>query len=423
MKKINLIIGLVFCVVLALAQSPASLPKREEGHKYITTEDIYFDLKEGEITESYYKTEKQRQAGLYNKLSSNSDEILEASSGLEDYLYGLLSESDYIDTTERIFPDYKNSLHLSMRVHRLEFSYIRPKSKVGITAVYLKMFANMELSSYYGKVLVREDISIEERIADRDNSDWEVGFSTLIKKILLQFITEEKVMAFIKSQEYFDAVDEANYEKVSLQGGTALLDWDFLSYAVPTIITSEGHGSGCVISGDGYVLTNFHVVAQSETVKVKFKDGSVSEGKVLRKHPDCDLALLKVDRNNLPALLPSSKEQEIGSTVYLMGTPADTLLGQSVFKGVISGRRAFADFSYIQTDAKVNPGNSGGAMLNEKGELIGVVSSKYVGYGIEGIGFAVPISQISARLNVVIPEPPKQKEVAAPTKPTKSRKK
>jgi S1-C subfamily serine protease len=423
MKKILSLTTLIFAVFFSFAQGSSSLPKREDGQKYITTEDIYFDLKEGEITESYYKTEAQRKKGQYNKLSSNTDEIIEASSGLEGYLYGLLSENNFIDTTERIFPDYKNSLHMSMRVHRLEFSYIRPRSKSGITAVYLKMFADMKLSSYYGKTLVQEDISIEELIAKGDESSWENGFSKLINKILVQFLSEEKVLGLIKSSDYFDATDVSSFEKVSITGGSALLDWDFLSYAVPTIITAEGHGSGCVISSNGYVLTNFHVVGQNETVRVKFKDGSESEGKVLRKNPDCDLALLKVDRTNLPALLPVTQEQEIGSTVYLMGTPADTLLGQSVFKGVISGRRAFADFSYIQTDAKVNPGNSGGAMLSEKGELIGVVSSKYVGYGIEGIGFAVPINQISARLNVMIPEPVKQKEVAAPTKPTKSRKK
>jgi S1-C subfamily serine protease len=135
------------------------------------------------------------------------------------------------------------------------------------------------------------------------------------------------------------------------------------------------------------------------------------------------LALIKVDRTNLPALLPVNESEDIGNTVFLVGTPADTLLAQSVFKGVISGKRPVADFSYFQTDAKVNPGNSGGAMLNEKGELIGIVSSKYVGYGIEGIGFAVPINQISARLNVIIPEPKMQKEAAPPSKPTKSKKK
>lgn len=423
MKKVASLITLFFALLNSIAQSSASLPRREEGQKYITTEDIYFDLKEGEITESYYKTEAQRKKGQYNKLSSNTDEIIEASAGLEGYLYGLLSENNFIDTTERIFPDYKNSLHMSMRVHRLEFSYIRPKSKSGIIAIYLKMFADMKLSSYYGKTLVQEDISIEELIADRAASDWENGFSKLINKILVQFLSEDKVMGLIKSSQYFDETDVSSFEKISISGGSALLDWDFLSYAVPTIITPEGHGSGCIISSDGYVLTNFHVVGQNETAKVKFKDGSVSEGRVLRKHPDCDLALLKVDRTNLPALLPVIQDQEIGSTVYVMGTPADTLLGQSVFKGVISGRRAFADFNYIQTDAKVNPGNSGGAMLNEKGELIGIVSSKYVGYGIEGIGFAVPISQIEARLNILMPALKRQNEVVAPTKPTNSKKK
>ncbi len=423
MRKISFFLALVFFAINSIAQRATTLPVREEGQKYITTEDIYFDLKEGEITESYYTTETQRKQGRYNKISSNSDEVIEVSSSLEGYLYGLLSESNFIDTTERIFPDYKNSLHLSMRVHRLEFSYIRPNAKRGITAVYLKMFADMELSSYYGKTLVQENISTEELIADRLGSDWENGFSNLINRILIEFLSQDKVLGLIKSSEYFDAADVSSFEKISIGGGSAILDWDFLSYAVPTIITSDGHGSACVVSSNGYLITNFHVVGQNETVKVKFKDGTISEGKVLRKHPDCDLALLKVERENLPALFPNAQDPEIGSTVYLMGTPADTLLGQSVFKGVISGRRSFADFSYIQTDAKVNPGNSGGAMFNEKGELIGIVSSKYVGYGIEGIGFAVPIDQISARLSVILPEIKKQNDPAPTAKSIKSKKK
>jgi S1-C subfamily serine protease len=423
MKQILLaVICAVFTTVLH-AQPKSVLPKRGSGHKYITTEDIYFDLKEGEVTESYFKSEALKLKGKSSKLSSNTGEILEASEGLEGYLYSILSESDYIDTSEKIFPDYKNSLHLSMRVHRLEFSYIKPKSTKPSTAVYLKMFADMQLSSFYGKTLVKEDVSFEQLIANTENSDWEGGFSNLINNILIKFLTEEKVAAFIESAEYFDAPDVTDMEKVTLSGGSAMLDWDYISYAVPTIITTEGHGSACVISGDGYLLTNFHVVAQNETVRVKFKDGSESEGKVVRKNPDCDLALLKVDRTNLPALLPVNKNEEIGATVFLVGTPADTLLAQSVFKGVISGKRPVADFSYLQTDAKVNPGNSGGAMLNEKGELIGIVSSKYVGYGIEGIGFAVPISQIEARLNVLMPVPKRQNEIVVPTKPTKSKKK
>jgi len=423
MKQILLLIICGVFTTATNAQSDLQLPKRGSGHKYITTEDIYFDLKEGEVTESYFKSEALKLKGRSSKLSSNSDEILEASEGLEGYLFNILSEGDYIDTTEKIFPDYRNSLHLSMRVHRLEFSYIKPKSKKPSTAVYLKMFADMQLSSFYGKTLIKEDVSFEQLIANSENSDWEGGFSNLISNILIKFLTEEKVAAFIQSPEYFDAPDGTGMEKVSLYGGSAMLDWDYISYAVPTIITTDGHGSACVISGDGYLLTNFHVVGQNETVRVKFKDGTESEGKVLRKHPECDLALLKVDRTNLPALLPVNESEEIGNTVFLVGTPADTLLAQSVFKGVISGKRPVADFSYFQTDAKVNPGNSGGAMLNEKGELIGIVSSKYVGYGIEGIGFAVPINQISARLNVVIPEPKKQKEPAVPSKPTKSKKK
>jgi S1-C subfamily serine protease len=112
------------------------------------------------------------------------------------------------------------------------------------------------------------------------------------------------------------------------------------------------------------------------------------------------MALIKVEKTGLDFLTQSTSTYDLGEVVYVVGTPLDTTLSQSVSKGVLSGYRSFDDFTYMQTDAKMNPGNSGGALINASGELIGIVSAKYIGYGIEGIGFAIPISKLEEKLKV-----------------------
>jgi hypothetical protein len=171
--------------------------------------------------------------------------------------------------------------------------------------------------------------------------------------------------------------------------------------SVVTVMTSDGHGSGCIISGDGYIVTNAHVVGEEETVKVLLADGVEVKGKVVRVNPDMDLALIKVDTDGLNAFqLPSANAAEIGADVFAIGTPADKELGQSISKGIISGRRKIDGHALLQTDVSINGGNSGGALVGRSGQLLGIVNAKLVGRGIEGIGFAIPAEQVTEALQL-----------------------
>jgi S1-C subfamily serine protease len=170
---------------------------------------------------------------------------------------------------------------------------------------------------------------------------------------------------------------------------------------VVTVFTGDGHGSGCIISGDGYIVTNAHVVGEDEAVKVLLADGVEVKGKVVRVNPDMDLALVKVDTDGLTAFqLPSASAVEIGGDAYAIGTPADKELGQSITKGIISGRRKIDGHTLLQTDVSINGGNSGGALVARSGQLLGIVNAKLVGRGIEGIGFAIPAEQVSDALQL-----------------------
>jgi len=232
-------------------------------------------------------------------------------------------------------------------------------------------------------------------------NNFETELRWLLKDMMYEFIFTDEVQSKTESDEYFDLTDESTFSQMNLKSGSKTLDLQDWRQGVATVISKDSHGSACVISEDGYLLTNYHVVGQNEKVRVKFMDNTESEATVIRKHPDCDLALIKVERTGLKFLTPSTTKSNLGDVVYIIGTPADTLLSQSVSKGVLSGQRDFDGAEYLQTDAKVNPGNSGGALLNGKGELIGLVSSKYIGFGIEGIGFAVPISKLEEKIKVI----------------------
>ena len=176
------------------------------------------------------------------------------------------------------------------------------------------------------------------------------------------------------------------------------------SKSVATVKTKEGHGSGVFISADGYLVTNLHVTGQqTDSLGIILADGSKLKGKVVRSNPVYDLSLVKVEgfKGN-PINVSKSREVELGATVFAIGTPEDLELGQTVTRGIVSSKRNFGEVDYIQTDVSINRGNSGGALLNEAGELIGVVNAKIIGQGVEGVGFAIPSYYIPEALKVLL---------------------
>src|SRR5690606_14417458 len=114
-----------------------------------------------------------------------------------------------------------------------------------------------------------------------------------------------------------------------------------------------------------------------------------------------DIALLKVQGRGFRALpISEDNEYQLGAEVITIGTPADVELGQSISKGILSGKRKKDDKIYWQVDMAVSPGNSGGPLMNTKGEIIGIIQSKIVLEGVEGIGFALPIGKVKEVFNI-----------------------
>ncbi len=156
----------------------------------------------------------------------------------------------------------------------------------------------------------------------------------------------------------------------------------------------HGLGSGVIVSADGYILTNNHVVGEASAIRVALADGREFEAKVVGTDPKTDLAVIKIKADNLPALtLTDSNEVAVGDVVLAVGNPFG--IGQTVTEGIVSGKDRVMgngqDEDFIQTDAAINPGNSGGALVDVEGRLVGINTAilSHSG-GFQGVGFAVP---------------------------------
>jgi serine protease DegS/serine protease DegQ len=166
-------------------------------------------------------------------------------------------------------------------------------------------------------------------------------------------------------------------------------------------------GSGVIVSGDGYVLTNNHVIAAADDVQVLLYDGRVASAHLVGSDEETDLAVLKVDASNLPAIhiADPTRKPRVGDVVLAIGNPFG--IGQTVTMGIVSaiGRQLnlSSPESFIQTDAAINFGNSGGALVNANGELVGI-NTALIGQavGAEGIGFAIPVASAKQVLDQIV---------------------
>ncbi len=226
--------------------------------------------------------------------------------------------------------------------------------------------------------LNKEEQKLEERLGEIENS---------------QVVIPENVTV---SEE---AIVTSVYKKVSpcvVHITSTALKWNFFMEIVP----QQGIGSGVIVSKDGYILTNNHVIAGAEFIKVKLATGEELDASLVGADPQNDIAVLKIDPpHDLPvAKLGDSDKLRVGMLAIAIGNPFG--LDRTVTVGVISAlNRTIKTESgimedLIQTDASINPGNSGGPLVNSKGEVIGINAAIYTTSGGSiGIGFAIPINK------------------------------
>lgn len=171
--------------------------------------------------------------------------------------------------------------------------------------------------------------------------------------------------------------------------------------------TAEGNGSGVIISSDGYILTNNHVISGANKISVTLRNGTKYDATLVGKDSKTDVAIIKIDAKDLTtAVIGNSDSLVVGEVAVAIGNPLGQL-GGTVTDGIISAleREIKLDNStmnLIQTNAAINPGNSGGGLFNANGELIGIVVAKSSGVDVEGLGFAIPVNDVKDVINDIL---------------------
>jgi len=170
---------------------------------------------------------------------------------------------------------------------------------------------------------------------------------------------------------------------------------------------NSGLGSGVIVSQNGYILTNFHVIEGADDIQVALNDGKTYRARIVGTDPESDLAVLRIDASGLPAITFGQMDNlRVGDVVLAIGNPFG--VGQTVTMGIVSalgrshlGINTFENF--IQTDAAINPGNSGGALVDAHGNLVGINTAIYSRTGgNHGIGFAIPVSSARSIMEQII---------------------
>ncbi len=215
-----------------------------------------------------------------------------------------------------------------------------------------------------------------------------------------QDLKEEKAADYHEHQN--TAVVAAAEEVTPAVVGITNLAMGYDFFQGRTDLHERASGSGVIIDSDGYIVTNYHVIANATEIAVTMENGDEHEAEIIGADPGTDLAVLKIDKTGLPsANFSDSDNLQVGELAIAIGNPLGLAFKQSVTVGVISALdRSITigeqTFSFIQTDAAINDGNSGGALTNAIGEVIGINTAKIKIPGVEGMGFAIPSNTVES---------------------------
>lgn len=222
--------------------------------------------------------------------------------------------------------------------------------------------------------------------------------TNLIEKMRNDGMYTQTAVATAQTSGEMSAVDISKKVGPSVVGITSTVQGQMNIFGTPS--TSSSEGSGIILSEDGYIVTNNHVVSGATNILVTLNTGSEYEAKLVGSDSQTDLAVIKIEPKEdlVTATLGDSSNLEVGERVVAIGNPMGLEFFGSVTEGIVSAvnRSITIDnrtMNLIQTDAAINSGNSGGALINTRGEVIGINSVKVSYSGVEGMGFAIPSSE------------------------------
>jgi len=440
-------------ITINTKEEESLLPIRKNDEKYIDITNIRIDIKDKSkdivYIDSYHsdnllKTLKLSENEYYAnrvaeekkiaslKTKQNIGKKLESSENelkiqidetkYSDEILKTLKKTNYIDTVNKIFNDQNNTLVLEASIKKITHFIIASKwdkywkTKLNITWYlknkYNEILDSIDVTDYSGNFMMdgfittknmyyfSNDIKIDKYVGDAvlnsyinlarkksftDNIKLNKDFSNKEEKLQINRITND-VKVVNKSDAFKATVIVKSKENNK----------------------DIGHGSGFAISKDGYILTNYHVIAgknanKQNEISVITATGQELIAKIVRFNKFRDVALLKIDYTFEKVFyLENQNKAEVMMDVLTIGAPKSIELGQSVSTGIISSIRDVNENKYLQLGMSINGGNSGGAIFDTNGNLHGIVVSKLVGYATEGVGFAIPSYLVADYLNLEV---------------------
>jgi S1-C subfamily serine protease len=327
-----------------------------------------------------------------------------------DELNNDLKKNGFIDTTGLVLrTNYNQNAYLDATVIGYKWLFIpnsgRPTDsrKTGFINVQLKM--KWDVLDFYKKSILTDTIDSKSgefvSYVKEANSDYSKdALKDAMQSSMYAFMNSEKFRSIMRLPKTSITDTLQSMEIINPKVSVASIEEAVKSCV--TIKTKDGHGSGFFISENGYIVTNYHVITDTAKLEVIMNDGSKFPAKIVRFNKEADLALLKIEKNNIiPFKIPESEVSGIGKEIYVIGTPSAEDLSQTLTKGIISSvRKQSNGTKIIQTDASISRGNSGGPLIDKEGKLLGIVNAKLIGMGIEGISFAIPAGEIVKSLAI-----------------------
>jgi len=400
--------------------SLARIPVKDTLMKSVNFNNINIDIKPENYNHTLY-TYHEYYKGKNGKpyVNKNVNPIKYKNSYISEFIQLKLKENGFVDTSGYALKySYTHNTFINATITGFNINQIY--TPIPLPATSSGFFINTELKikwemlDYYKNILYTDTINSKSGdFLNHFSPEFALLHSSKENELLFESLDEAlenslySFMAKAKFREhlYLKLNDSTEKHKIiTLKRVNRYVNSiEEAAEATVTIKTKDGHGSGIFISEDGYIVTNYHVVSKPEKLEIITSDGSKYLGKVIQTNKIADFALLKIEKRNIiPFNITDVPAITIGTDIYVIGTPSAEDLSQTLSRGIISSVRTHANgIKTIQFDASVNQGNSGGSLINKDGKLIGVVKSKMIGIGVEGISFALHADEIIKNLSLV----------------------
>lgn len=341
-----------------------------------------------------------------NLLEADDKRMLYNDTKFSEDISSLIETSGYKDSLENFFTDANNLMGLEAKINKVYGYKVRTKG-LDDDFFKVKMFMTWYIKSNYNEII--DSLETNEFSGEftynllMPDNDLSGMFSDAVENSFYCLMNNLRIQDHLKKQENTD-IKEAG---LSINTPSSIVaDKNSAGEACVIVKTNKGHGSGFAISNNGYIITNYHVIAgkfdrQTEIPTIILSDGSEVKAEVIRVNKFKDLALLKINKDLAKAFkISSNRSFSSLQDVYTIGAPKSVELGQSVSTGIISNERKARNFTYLQLNMSVNSGNSGGPLFDANGNLHGVIVSKLVGNNTEGVSFAIPGYLLEKYLNI-----------------------